>query len=113
MNNLLDQLHAALLSRNVAEIIKIAEQIDGEHQGGKIVELPCKVGDTVYNIASKLENGSSRMIYYPSVVRKITFTESGAVYFYAGDWPFSLEDINKNVYLSSTAAEQALKERET
>ena len=49
MNNLLDQLHAALLTRNAAEVIGIAEQIDGEYQGGKIVELPCKPDDAYWH----------------------------------------------------------------
>lgn len=46
MNNLLDQLHAALLTRNGAEIISIAEQTDRGYQEGKIVELSCKERDT-------------------------------------------------------------------
>ena len=111
MSNILQTL-LTTYQQNPAAALSLLPDLFQAVEDGRVIELPCKVGDTVYNIASKLENGSSRMISYPSVVRKITFTESGAVYFYAGAWPFSLEDINKNVYLSSTAAAKALKEHE-
>lgn len=126
MNNLLDQLHAALLSRNGTEIIRIAEQIDGEYQGGKIVELPCRVGDTVYKTSYDCEKGIRYNPYdgngystaeiclkcdvYPCDLHKAVITATAE----SKDWIWkNKSDFGKTVFLAREAAEQALKERET
>lgn len=112
MKNLLDQLHAALLSCNGAEIIRIAEQIDWEYRVGKIVELPCKVGDTVYWLNNWYRTYGDYKID-EAIVSKVNATVSGLwVGFYSGE-NVSEGQFNKTVFLTRAAAEQALKERET
>lgn len=107
MNNLLDQLHAALLSRNVAEIIKIAEQIDGECQGGKIIELPCKVGNTVY-WASLWGNEISQ-----GEIKEIKISKFGIDLTMLTPNEITVRREFERTFSTYEAAEQALKERDT
>lgn len=106
MNNLLDQLHAALLSRNAAEIISIAEQIDGEHRGGKIVELPCKVGDTVY-WASLWGSGISQ-----GEIKEIKISKFGIDLTMLTPTGITVRREFEKTFSTYEAAEQALKECE-
>lgn len=107
MNNLLDQLHAALLSRNGTEIIRIAEQIDGEYQGGKIVELPCRVGDVLY-WRSRFGNAVHQGKVYEIKISSFGFDLDLRT---AENQRFLRE--SEKCYSTREAAEQALKERET
>lgn len=106
MNNLLDQLHAALLSRNAAEIIRIAEQIDEEYQGGKIVELPCKVGNTVY-WASLWGNGISQ-----GEIKEIKISKFGIDLTMLTPNEITVRREFERTFSTYEAAEQALKERD-
>lgn len=110
MNNLLDQLHAALLSRNAAEIIRIAEQIDWEYRGGKIVELPARINQTLF--------WNCRTITHEICVRRINFFGDGifSMACTVDGWNKSrtliTREIGKTIFYTRRAADQALKERE-
>lgn len=63
----------------------------------KFVELPCKVGDTVYEIDEGFE-------VFPSVVRDIIFDTKGIA--------FDESAIGKSIFLTKEEAERIAKERE-
>lgn len=63
----------------------------------RLVELPCKLGDTVYQI----EEGFK---VYPNVVRRIIFE--------AGGIAFDERAIGKSIFLTKEEAEKVSKERE-
>lgn len=84
----------------------------------RFVELPCKVGDTVYFNNVHLRYAKVIAIYIDAsggmfdldVVTNIE-TVAGYEHFINKDYTF--EDIGKRLFLTKEAAEQALKERES
>lgn len=70
----------------------------------RFVELPCKVGDTVYwDILGKpVEDEITNITIYDNCTR--VFLKKGI--------SFDIEDIGRMIFLSREQAEQALKERE-
>lgn len=96
-------------------IRKLAEYEDLEEQG-KLLKLPCAVGDKVYKIWSCGKNGKTIAEFIVSHIDidylpDIEFSyrkENGH-----GNYYFSkIEDIDKTVFLTKSSAEQALKEME-
>ena len=78
-----------------------AEQCAYFKDKSKLVELPCKVGDTVYEIdGGDSESGN----IYSRVVRKIIFDTKGIA--------FDERAIGKSIFLTREEAEKVLKERE-
>ena len=83
----------------------------------RFVELPCKVGDTVYFNNVHLRYGKVIAIYIDAsggmfdldIVTNIE-TVAGYEHFINKDYTF--EDIGRRLFLTSEAAEQAEKERE-
>ena len=74
------------------------------------VELPCKVGDTVYDISwnGKIRNCKILMIYQNMYyVWKIRISPS-----IGGEYAVVVDAIGKTVFLTREEAEQALRERE-
>lgn len=67
---------------------------------GKLIELPCKVGDTVYEITEDF-----RISEYP--VQDISVHQIR----YADDW-FDLKEFENNIFFSRAEAEAKLKENE-
>lgn len=68
------------------------------------IELPCRVGDTVYFV-------KAAFTFYaepnPAKIRKIEICDDNTL-FRACDRTFSIDDINKTVFLTHEAAAQAL-----
>ena len=83
----------------------------------RFVELPCKVGDTVYFNNVHLRYGKVIAIYIDAsggmfdldITTNIA-TATGYEHFINKDYTF--EDIGKRLFLTKESAEQALKERE-
>lgn len=71
-------------------------QLEDKIEEGKLVELPCKVGDTVYQ--------TDGIRVYESVVKNIIFDTSGVA--------FDKSAIGKDIFLTREAAEARLKELE-
>ena len=71
-------------------------QLEDKIEEGKLVELPCKVGDTVYQ--------TDGIRVYDSVVKNIIFDTSGVA--------FDKSAIGKDIFLTREAAEARLKELE-
>lgn len=78
-------------------------------EAGRLVELPCAVGDTVWEVRWWDEVTESKVIdgktYFRKVMkRKVTKTQFSL---------FDYENFGKVVFLTKAEAEAALKERET
>lgn len=94
----------------ISAAIKLAEYEDLEEQG-KLIKLPCKVGDTVYGINTDRNIVSALKIISVKIY-------SYAIYFdyqlidgiYKNIVSFADADIGKTVFLTQSAAEEKLKE---
>ena len=91
---------------------KLKEYEDLEEQG-RLIKLPCKVGDTVYAIGFN----NNKPIIYESVVLRILITEKEIVFNVKVD-EFEINSqlkqsmFGKTVFLTKAEAEQKLKEME-
>lgn len=105
--------------KTTEEISAILQCDDCDHfkDRSRFVELPCKVGDTVYFNNVHLRYAKVIAIYIDAsggmfdldVTTNIE-TVAGYKHFINKDYTF--EDIGKRLFLTKEAAEQALKERE-
>lgn len=80
------------------------EVCDRFEDSSRFVELPCKVGDTIYwNLLGKpVEDEIMSITIYKNVIR-VSFGKGIS---------FDIKDIGRMLFLSREEAEQALKERE-
>jgi hypothetical protein len=98
--------------RNVAMAI-LADYVDAEEQGLLII-LPCKVGDAVYLILERLDNGKKEIL----ISRCVRYSNNSecevwSMWFDCDETGHTLEydrgDFGKSVFLTREAAEEALK----
>lgn len=96
-------------------LFKLAEYEDLSEQG-KLLKLPCAVGDTVYFPCEEFN------FVFPVIISQIIISDSGEGRFcvqYNGcffdgfgdpekDFEFDMEDFGKTVFLTKAAAEEAL-----
>ena len=68
-----------------------------------VIVLPCKVGDTIYQIDG--------VRIYASTIYEITYTENKVI-FVTGNVVFDERAINNSIFLTREEAEKALKECE-
>ena len=68
-----------------------------------VIVLPCKVGDTIYQIDG--------VRIYASTIYEITYTENKVI-FVTENVVFDERAINNSIFLTREEAEKALKERE-
>ena len=99
--------HDELCRMEQSKLIKLIDE-------GKLIYLPCKVGDTVYFI--KLCFNYAKAPIKATVTMVKTFSSNGAILFRAitenGERTFIDGNIGKTVFLTFEEAEKALKERE-
>ena len=95
---------------NLRETLKKYEDLEEQ---GRLIKLPCKVGDTVYAIGFN----NNKPIIYESVVLRILITEKEIVFNVKVD-EFEINSqlkqsmFGKTVFLTQAEAEQKLKEME-
>ena len=86
----------------VEDIVKkLADYEDLEEQG-RLVKLPCKVGDTVYIIFYNNTIGKSTVVSFKMIAKGWAIKTS--------DWSYLFTDIGKTVFLTKSEAEAKLKE---
>lgn len=87
---------------------KLAEYEDLEEQG-RLIKLPCKVGDTVYvnSWGGKAEPHKVRKITMPFVYANLV-TDKGVSK--EGTMDFYIDEFEKSVFLSKAEAEKALED---
>ena len=96
---------------NLRETLKKYEDLEEQ---GRLIKLPCKVGDTVYAIGFN----NNKPIIYESVVLRILITEKEIVFNVKVD-EFEINSqlkqsmFGKTVFLTKSEAEQKLKEMES
>ena len=96
---------------NLRETLKKYEDLEEQ---GRLIKLPCKVGDTVYAIGFN----NNKPIIYESVVLRILITEKEIVFNVKVD-EFEINSqlkqsmFGKTVFLTQAEAEQKLKEMES
>ena len=79
----------------------------------RFVELPCKVGDTIYEITERKRNGKWNKVIVERVVNGIEIGRSGFMTVICGTTiTVFLSDLCKTVFFTREEAERALKERE-
>lgn len=100
---------------DVEEIDKVYEKLkhyEDLAEAGRLVELPCAVGDTVYIVQYEdCNNGKC-----PWFNDKLGCSKGGIGSEYCPqeviEFEFELEDLGRKIYLTREEAEAALKERE-
>ena len=74
----------------------------------KVIELPCKVGNTVYYFKT-LQDGKNTVIIEEDVVRQISINSHGKFIVLSFCHRLSCNDFGKTVFLTKDEAEQALR----
>lgn len=97
--------------KQVAKYLRKFKDYEGLEEQGRLVKLPCKVGDTVYAIGFN----NNKPIIYESVVLRILITEKEIVFNVKVD-EFGINSqlkqsmFGKTVFLKKSEAESKLKE---
>jgi hypothetical protein len=87
---------------------RLAQYEDAEEEG-RLVVLPCKIGDTIYDIYEFIENRDSPEIFEYSAETIEIGQDKRGVYFIIDSTIFRLDDFGKSAFLSKEEAEKALK----
>ena len=88
---------------------KLAEYEDMEEQG-RLVKLPCKVGDMVYEPRSDRDFISEYEIKMITIASRIRFKWTAKTGIYGNLDGFYINDIGSTIFLTREEAEQKLKE---
>ena len=105
------QTDIASLCRDLIPKMKELKRYEDLEQGGRLLELPCKVGDVLYlpiDFQNKIYVGRCIGLEY-SRIRK---TWVAKVFTEEGESREAFKDFGKTVFLSKEAAEATLKEME-
>lgn len=76
---------------------------------GRCVVLPCKVGDTLYDIYEAMGNGTGEIRELKVNDIRIHLDKRSKEWLIAGGYYFSLSDFGKTVFLTRAEAEAALR----
>lgn len=72
------------------------------------VVLPCKLGDTLYDIYEAVNNGGDEIKEYKVSSIQINITKNGRAFLVVANTQFPLDDFGKTVFLTRKEAEAAL-----
>ena len=96
--------------KTIDDVIDKLAEYEGLEEQGLLLRLPCKVGDTVYSIAS------DGKIYPVKATREVGIV-NGVLHIICESCRYSdlvsYDDIGKTVFLTQAEAEQKLKEMES
>ena len=87
-------------------IDKLADYEDLEEQG-RLIKLPCKVGDTIYGLHKAM------VCELDTETIGISKMPSGEILYLIDGWELDKGDFGKTVFLTKSEAEQKLKEMES
>lgn len=76
---------------------------------GRLVVLPCKVGDTLFDIYEAKANGTGEIKALPVAEMHIHVDKRNKAWFIIGGYYFDEADFGKTVFLTREEAEAALK----
>ena len=105
--------HLIAISRASGKSSKQLEAIDilTKYENGTLIELPCKVGDTVY-YETFINNGSESVGIQPHEVKSIYTSIVTSNFSGYGHTIVELDEFGKTVFLTKAEAEAKLKELE-
>lgn len=102
------------------DVLEKLYELENKREQGLLIELPCKVGDTVYVIGSLSEFGTTEEIeleVFECVVNKITLNykygntmQMDCKEHSSFGWSMNIKKFNELVFLTKEEAEQKLKE---
>lgn len=98
--------HGAIVNNRENYIDKLARYEDAEEQG-RLIVLPCKVGDTVYYIKT-LQNGTDTKVIERDTVKRIILDGIDNQIVISYGHAFMMCDFNRLLFLSREEAEKAL-----
>lgn len=78
----------------------------------RFIELPCEVGDVLYDVYDAISNGDDRIREYKVSAICINLDKRNKPCIIISGCYFAFEDFGKTVYLTKEEAEKALAERE-
>ncbi len=104
--------HSVIMPKVNLFFDKGAERCSFFKDKSKVIELTCKVGDTVYYFKT-LQDGKNTVIIEEDVVRQISINSHGKFIVLSFCHCLSCNDFGKTVFLTKESAKQALRERET
>lgn len=79
----------------------------------KIIKLPCKVGDEIYEICERRKNGEWRKVIVKRIIDSFEYGAEDVGIIHCGTTiSVFTSDLNKTVFLTKDEAEQALRESE-
>ena len=90
---------------------RLRELAAADHDG-RVVVLPCKVGDKVWMHEKTFIRGEIVNSVELETISEMRGNALNPVWFFAGDRDFSPSEIGKTVFLTRAEAEAALKEQE-
>lgn len=102
--------HGAVVNNCENYIDKLARYEDAEAEG-RLVVLPCKVGDTVYYIRT-LQNGADMKVVEKDTVKRIIFDGIDNQIIISYNHSFMICDFNRLIFLSRQEADAALEKME-
>lgn len=106
INELLDESNENQMCKTKA-YYKLQEYEDLEEQG-RLVILPCKVGDTLYRLVPNLYRE-----YVEIKIAQFVINKNGIYFITDKGVSWSADKIGKTVFLTKSEAEQKLKEMES
>ena len=94
--------------RELGPIDRLRELAQADREG-RCVVLPCKVGDTLYDIYEAMGNGTEEIRELKVNDIRIHLDKRSKEWLIAGGYYFSLSDFGKTVFLTRAEAEAALR----
>lgn len=99
------------LNENIGKSCQLAENIADYLLANGVVVMPCKYGDTLYDIGEFIADYDSPEIYEIKANFITVWEYDGRVRFTIDGMDYMYEDFGKTVFLTKEEAEKALAER--
>ena len=93
--------------KTVDDVIDKLAEYEGLEEQGRLIKLPCKVGDTIYGLHKAM------VCELDTETIGISKMPSGEILYLIDGWELDKGDFGKTVFLTKYEAEQKLKEMES
>ena len=93
--------------KTVDDVIDKLAEYEGLEEQGRLIKLPCKVGDTIYGLHKAM------VCELDTETIGISKMPSGEILYLIDGWELDKGDFGKTVFLTKSEAEQKLKEMES
>lgn len=93
--------------KTIDDVIDKLAEYEGLEEQGRLIKLPCKVGDTIYGLHKAM------VCELNTETIGISKMPSGEILYLIDGWELDKGDFGKTVFLTKSEAEQKLKEMES